>query len=93
MSDMIWTTKSESWYDSIEEVHYPQKTVTIEIDAEEMSWGSLLSEFFHYLNASGYIIDATLIPEMVSSCEEMHKVHWYEKNTTITVKEVNNDSV
>lgn len=89
MSKMTWVTETESW--SADGVHYPTKTTTVEIDTEEVTWADLLNEFFHYCNASGYIIDATVIPEMVSACEDIHLKRFCEKYKTVTTKE-NNDA-
>lgn len=93
MSKMTWITEVEEWEDISSGSRYPAKTVTIEIDSEESKWGDLLTEFFHYCNASGYIIDATAIPDMVEACEEIHTAKWYDRNKQFKRKEVDDATV
>ena len=79
MSKMTFTSEIEEWEEFDTKIFHPAKTVTMEIDTDNVTWGALLVEFFNFCNASGYIIDGVIIPEMVEACEEIHRDKWYDK--------------
>lgn len=65
---------------------------TITFDGEQ-TWGDILEQFFHFLNTAGFVIDQTVIGEMVEAAVDAHDQHLHVKsgNTSYSEEECSND--